>query len=103
MALWYLGMLTAPGRWQLACGLTHEEEMNLESGDDTGVVSLETLKSLSALIADHVNPILPTIFRIFESMIWARKKTHSFYLSLYSANPNSDIQKGNESLKRTFD
>jgi hypothetical protein len=43
----------------------------------TGVVSLETLKSLSAFIAEHMDPIPPTIFQIFDSIICARKRTRT--------------------------
>ncbi|KNG89764.1 hypothetical protein ANOM_002006 [Aspergillus nomiae NRRL 13137] len=62
----------------------------------TGKVSLATLKSLSELIAKYIKPIPPTIFRLFKSIIEARKNTHSQFLRIVASNPDPDIQKSND-------
>lgn len=63
----------------------------------TAAISLSTLKSLSQLIGQHIDPIPPTIFRLFESVIEARKKTHHFYLQSTASDPDPEIQKSNVS------
>jgi hypothetical protein len=65
----------------------------------TGVVSLAALQSLSGLIAKHLDQIPTTIFRLFESIIDARKATHNLFLKITGSNPDPDIQNSNESHK----
>lgn len=65
----------------------------------TGAVSLETLKSLSELVAKHLDPVPHTIYRLFESIIDARKETHRFLLKTNSSNPDLEIQKSKDSHK----
>lgn len=69
----------------------------------TGVISLATLKSLSGLIAKHLDRVPTTIFRLFESIIDARKATHNLFLKITASNPDPDIQKSNESHKYWID
>ncbi|KAJ5332655.1 uncharacterized protein N7506_006438 [Penicillium brevicompactum] len=71
--------------------------------NSTGVVSLTTLQSLSALIAKHLHPIPTTIFRLFGSIIDARKKTHDIFLKVATSAQESEIQKSNESHKHWID
>ncbi|KAJ5361615.1 hypothetical protein N7541_002459 [Penicillium brevicompactum] len=71
--------------------------------NSTGVVSLTTLQSLSALIAKDPYPIPATIFRLFESIIDARKKTHDIFLKVATSAQESKIQNGNESHKHWID
>lgn len=63
----------------------------------TGVVSLSTLKSLSGLIAKHAVEVPGSIFRLFESIIDARKATHNLFLKITASNPDPNILKSNES------
>ncbi|KAJ5888152.1 hypothetical protein N7495_008193 [Penicillium taxi] len=62
-------------------------------------ISLTKLNALSALIVKYVDPIPATIFRLFESVIDARRETSFFYLNRAASDPDPDIQKSNESHK----
>ncbi|KGO50194.1 Uncharacterized conserved protein UCP028035 [Penicillium expansum] len=63
----------------------------------TGAISLSTLKSLSQLIAKHIDPIPTTIFRLFASVIDARKRTQRLYIQTTTSDPDPEIQKSNVS------
>lgn len=69
----------------------------------TGVVSLTTLHSLSALIAEHLHPIPTTIFRLFESIIEARQERHELFLKIARSNGDPEIKKKNLSHKHWID
>lgn len=56
-----------------------------------------TLKSQSKLIAKRIRPVPHTIFRLFESVIEARKETHGLFCKFAGSNPDLDVQKSNES------
>lgn len=65
----------------------------------TGQISLATLKSLAQLIVESGKATPQTIFRLFHSIIEARKETHDFFLKLVASNPDPEIQKNNDSHK----
>lgn len=69
------------------------------TGNTAGVVSLAALQSYSTLIAKHLDPIPPTIFRLFESIIDARKQTHNLFLEIAASDKDPEIQRSNESHK----
>lgn len=71
--------------------------------NSTGAVSLTTLQSLSALIAKHLHPIPATIFRLFESIIDARKETHNLFLNITTSDRDSEVQKSNRSHEHWID
>ncbi|CAG8336249.1 unnamed protein product [Penicillium nalgiovense] len=60
-------------------------------------VSLARLKSLSALIAKHIDPIPTDIFRLFKSLIDARIETHDFFLRVSGSDLDPNIRRSNES------
>ncbi|CAG8938089.1 unnamed protein product [Penicillium salamii] len=87
-----------------SAGIIHKSPSEASTAiNTTGVVSLATLQSLSALIAKHLSPIPTTIFRLFESIIDARKETHDFFLKITAAAKDPEIQKSNDSHKHWID
>ncbi|CAG8273987.1 unnamed protein product [Penicillium salamii] len=83
-----------------SAGIIHKSPSEASTAiNTTGVVSLATLQSLSALIAKHLSPIPTTIFRLFESIIDARKETHDFFLKITAATKDPEVQKSNDSHK----
>ncbi|CAG7942200.1 unnamed protein product [Penicillium salamii] len=87
-----------------SAGIIHKLPSEASTAINTnGVVSLATLQSLSALIAKHLRPIPTTIFRLFESIIDARKETHDFFLKITAAAKDPEIQKSNDSHKHWID
>lgn len=70
---------------------------SIEGTTLTGAISLSMLKSLSELISKHIDPIPITIFRLFGSVIDARKKTQRFYLQSTTSDPDPEIQQSNVS------
>ncbi|KAJ5589095.1 hypothetical protein N7537_011773 [Penicillium hordei] len=69
----------------------------------TAAISLSMLKSLAQLIARHIDLIPTTIFRLFESVIDARKRTQHFYLQSTASDPDPEIQKSNASHQHWID
>src|SRR5712664_3614347 len=59
----------------------------------TGEVRLSTLVSLSGLIAGHIKPIPATIYRLFQSIIAARKETHTLFQQIVTSCPDPDVEK----------
>jgi hypothetical protein len=64
---------------------------------------LSTLVSLSQLISKHINPIPATIYRLFQSIIAARKETHALFQQIVANKPDPDIEKSNVSHKHWID
>ncbi|OXV06093.1 hypothetical protein Egran_06139 [Elaphomyces granulatus] len=69
----------------------------------TGEVRLSTLVSLSGLIAGHIKPIPATIYRLFQSIIAARKETHTLFQQIVTSCPDPDVEKSNISHKHWID
>ena len=69
----------------------------------TGEVRLSTLVSLSGLIAKYIKPIPATIYRLFQSIIAARKETHALFQQVVANCPDPDIEKSNISHKHWID
>ncbi|KAJ6181152.1 hypothetical protein N7519_011613 [Penicillium mononematosum] len=67
------------------------------AANTTKTAPLARLKSLSALIAKHINPIPTDILRLFKSLIDARKETHDFFLRVKGLDLDPDIRRSNES------
>ncbi|KAL2825294.1 hypothetical protein BDW59DRAFT_161774 [Aspergillus cavernicola] len=61
----------------------------------TGKITLSTLVSLSELVAKHVKPVPATIYRLFQSVIGARRQTHSLFQQLIADDPDPEIEKSN--------
>jgi hypothetical protein len=68
-----------------------------DAANTTKTVSLARLKSLSAVIAKHIDPIPTDIFRLFKSLIDARKETHDFFLRVNGSDLDPNIRRSNES------
>lgn len=75
----------------------------LTAVNTTGEVRLSTLVSLCGLIAKHIKPIPTTIYRLFQSIIEARKETHGLFQQIVANNPDPDIEKSNISHKYWID
>lgn len=61
--------------------LVHERQERCSWANTiTEAVSFATLKSQSQLIAKHIHPISSTIFRLFGTIIEARRQTQSLFL-----------------------
>ncbi|TVY87141.1 hypothetical protein LAWI1_G008481 [Lachnellula willkommii] len=69
----------------------------------TGQITVSSLVPMSKLIAEHVKPIPPTIYRIFQAVIDARTATHAVFQQLVSKNPDPEIEKSNISHKHFID
>jgi hypothetical protein len=67
------------------------------AANTTKTASLARLKSLSALIAKHIDPIPTDIFPLFKSLINARKETHDFFLRCTDSDLDPNIRRSNES------
>jgi hypothetical protein len=63
----------------------------------SGEITLPTLVALSELIAKHVKPVPSTIYRLFQSVIEARKRTHSIFKQIVADDPDPEVEKSNES------
>lgn len=73
------------------------ESAGLVSAD--GGITLSALLSCSELIAKYVSPIPSTIFRIFASVIKARKERHEAFVRLAENNPAPEVLKSNTTHK----
>jgi hypothetical protein len=69
----------------------------------TGQLTVSALVPVSKLIAEHVNPIPSTIYRLFQSVIDARKATHAVFEQIVSKKPDPEIEKSNISHKHFID
>lgn len=73
------------------------ESAGLVSAD--GGITLSALLSCSELIAKYVSPIPSTIFRIFASVIKARKERHEAFVRLAENNPAPEVLESNTTHK----
>ncbi|KZF19909.1 hypothetical protein L228DRAFT_256894 [Xylona heveae TC161] len=67
------------------------------------IIQLSSLISLSKLIAKHARGIPATIYRLFQSIIAARKETHELFLQIVADKPDPEIEKSNVSHKYWID
>jgi hypothetical protein len=69
----------------------------------TGQITLSSLVALSELIARHIPPVPSTIYRLFQSVIEARKQTHTIFMQIVADDPDPEVEKSNESHKHWID
>ena len=63
----------------------------------TGEIKVSALLPISKLIAKHIKPIPPVIFRLFKSVIAARSATNALFQQLVAKSPDPEIEKSNAS------
>jgi hypothetical protein len=69
----------------------------------TGQINLSSLVALSELIAKHIRLVPSTIYRLFQSVIEARKQTHAIFKQIVADDPDPEVEKSNESHNHWID
>lgn len=59
----------------------------------TAAISLSTMKSLSQLIAKHIDPVPITIFAYSNQLLVPGKKTQHLYIQLTASDPGPETPK----------
>jgi len=68
-----------------------------------GQLTVSALVPVSKLIAEHIKPIPPTIYNLFQSVIDARKATHAVFQQMVFKNPDPEIERSNISHRHFID
>ncbi|RDW83736.1 uncharacterized protein DSM5745_04062 [Aspergillus mulundensis] len=63
----------------------------------SGEIKISTLVSLSEVISKRISPIPTSIYRLFQSVIGARRQTHLFFKQLAAEDPDPEIEASNVS------
>ncbi|KAF1815110.1 hypothetical protein P152DRAFT_412254 [Eremomyces bilateralis CBS 781.70] len=74
-----------------------------ESINNTGQIAISSFVPVSKLIAQHVNLVPLEIYRLFQSIIAARKATHEAFVQIVSRKPDPEIERSNTSHKLFID
>jgi hypothetical protein len=73
------------------------------TANTTGQITVSTLVSLSKLIGKRINPIPSTIYRLFQSVIAARKAAYSAFQQIVAQKRDPEIERSNITHKRFID
>jgi hypothetical protein len=78
-------------------------DATLKTVNTTGQITVSALVPMSKLIAEHINPIPSTIYRILQSVIDARKATYAVFQQIVTKKPDPEIERSNASHKHFID
>lgn len=78
-------------------------EATLTTLNTTGEIEVSALVPSSKLIAAHIHPIPPTIYRLFQSVIALRTATHSLFQQIVSKTLDPEIERSNATHKHFID
>ena len=65
----------------------------------SGQSSVSEIVNMSKLIAQYVQPIPATIFKLFEAVIRARSETYEAFRQIVNQQPDPEVEKSNETHK----
>lgn len=80
-----------------------QTEDGLVQLNTTGRTTVAEIVSMARLIAKHLNPIPPTVFRLFEAIIRARSATHAAFQQVVKQKPDPEIERANATHKYFID
>ncbi|KAK2763289.1 hypothetical protein FQN54_009925 [Arachnomyces sp. PD_36] len=69
----------------------------------TGQIKVSALVPIAKLIAEHINSVPSTIFRLFQSVIDARSAAYGLFQRIVARKPDPDMEKSNVSHKCFID
>ncbi|KFX89139.1 hypothetical protein V490_07211 [Pseudogymnoascus sp. VKM F-3557] len=78
-------------------------EATLTTLNTTGEIKVSALVPIPKLIAAHINPIPPTIYRLFQSVIAVRTATHLLFQQAVSKTHDPEIERSNATHKHFID
>ncbi|KUJ19339.1 uncharacterized protein LY89DRAFT_731741 [Mollisia scopiformis] len=69
----------------------------------TGQITVASMVPMASLVAKYIKPIPSTIYRLFESVIAARKASHAIFQQIAAQKPDPEIEKSNMSHRIFID